>query len=138
MMRLFMDGRYLRTDYHDGISRYSYSLIHAVAAMSDPTVIIHTNAQRELLPDNVDAVEFHAPTSAREPLSALTLNPFPPDLVFSPWQPIGSDGRNFGLILSLYSSSYSRVPLLGLTLVHFIPDVLVSPIQTIGSVGRNF
>lgn len=86
-MRLFMDGRYLRTDYHDGISRYSYSLIHAVAAMSDPTVIIHNNAQRDLLPDNVDAVEFHAPTSAREPLSALTLNHFKPDVVFSRCKP---------------------------------------------------
>ncbi|HIW45499.1 MAG TPA: glycosyltransferase [Candidatus Yaniella excrementigallinarum] len=105
-MRLFMDGRYLRTDYHDGISRYSYSLIHAVAAMSDPTVIIHNNAQRDLLPDNVDAVEFHAPTSAREPLSALTLNHFKPDVVFSPMQTIGSVGRNFGLILTLHDLIY--------------------------------
>ncbi len=105
-MRLFMDGRYLRTDYHDGISRYSYSLIHAVAAMSDPTVLIHNRAQRDLLPDNVNIVEFHAPTSAREPLSAITLNRYKPDIVFSPMQTIGSVGRNFGLILTLHDLIY--------------------------------
>src|SRR5699024_11582189 len=60
----------------------------------------------DLLPDNVDAVEFHAPTSAREPLSALTLNHFKPDVVFSPMQTIGSGGRNFGLILTLHDLIY--------------------------------
>jgi len=106
MMRLFMDGRYLRTDYHDGISRYSYSLIHAVAAISDPTVFIHKYAQRDLLPDNVNVVKIHGPTSVREPLSAMALNHFNPDVVFSPMQTIGSVGRNFGLILTLHDLIY--------------------------------
>lgn len=105
-MRLFMDGRYIRTDYHDGISRFSHSLIHAVAQQTDPTIIIHDGAQRELLPDNVDVVELHAPTSVLEPISAYRLNAFQPDVVFSPMQTIGSVGRKFGLILTLHDLIY--------------------------------
>lgn len=105
-MRFFMDGRYIRTDFHDGISRFSHQLIHAVAQQSDPTVIIHDPAQRELLPDNVDVVELHAPTSVLEPISAHRLNAFQPDVVFSPMQTIGSTGRKFGLILTLHDLIY--------------------------------
>ena len=105
-MRLFMDGRYIRTDFHDGISRFSHSLIHAVAELTTPTVIIHDPAQRALLPDSVDVVEFHAPTSVLEPLSAHKLNAYQPDVVFSPMQTIGSTGRKFGLILTLHDLIY--------------------------------
>ena len=31
-MRLFFDARYIRTDFHDGISRFSHELAHAVFA----------------------------------------------------------------------------------------------------------
>lgn len=105
-MRLFMDGRYIRTDYHDGISRFSHSLIHAVAKQIRPTIMIHDAAQRALLPTNVDVIEIHAPTSVREPLTAYTLNRYAPDVVFSPMQTMGSVGRKFGLILTLHDLIY--------------------------------
>lgn len=105
-MRLFMDGRYMRTDFHDGISRFSHSLIHAVAELLNPTVIIHDPAQQELLPGNVDTVALHPPTSALEPFAARKLNTYQPDVVFSPMQTIGSAGRNFGLILTLHDLIY--------------------------------
>ncbi len=105
-MRLFMDGRYIRLDYHDGISRFSHSLIHAVAQRMRPTVIIHDPRQRELLPEQVDTVTLNAPTSLVEPLAAYKLNAFEPDVVFSPMQTIGSVGRKFGLILTLHDLIY--------------------------------
>lgn len=105
-MRFFMDGRYIRTDYHDGISRFSHSLIHAVARIAPPTVIIHDPAQRALLPEDVDLVELSPPTSVFEPLAARRLNVYRPDVVFSPMQTIGSTGRTFGLILTLHDLIY--------------------------------
>lgn len=105
-MRFFMDGRYIRTDYHDGISRFSHSLIHAVARIAQPTVIIHEPAQHALLPDNVEVVQLSPPTSVLEPLAARRLNAYRPDVVFSPMQTIGSAGRTFGLILTLHDLIY--------------------------------
>ncbi|OAV51825.1 glycosyltransferase [Enteractinococcus helveticum] len=105
-MRFFMDGRYIRTDYHDGISRFSHSLIHAVAQQLRPTVVIHDPKQRELLPEAVDVVMMHDPTSLLEPLAAYKLNAFEPDVVFSPMQTLGSAGRKFGLILTLHDLIY--------------------------------
>ena len=105
-MRFFMDGRYIRTDYHDGISRFSHSLIHAVVQFIRPTIIIHEPAQRALLPEQVDVVQLHHPTSFLEPLAARKLNAYEPDVVFSPMQTIGSTGRNFGLILTLHDLIY--------------------------------
>src|SRR5690625_51469 len=105
-MRFFMDGRYIRTDYHDGISRFSHSLIHAVAEFIQPTVIIHDQAQRALLPEGVETVFLHPPTSLREPLAARRLNAFEPDVVFTPMQTLGSAGRRFGLILTLHDLIY--------------------------------
>src|SRR5699024_1735898 len=93
-------------DFHDGISRFSHSLIHAVAQLTNPTIIIHDSAQRDLLPQNVDVVEFHAPTSVSEPMAALKLNAYQPDVVFSPMQTMGSAGRDFGLILTLHDLIY--------------------------------
>src|SRR5699024_1070296 len=105
-MRLFMDGRYMRTDFHDGISRFSHSLIQAAAELIRPTVILHDPAQEDLVPPNADVVYLHAPTSAMEPLAARKLNAYQPDVVFSPMQTIGSVGRNFGLILTLHDLIY--------------------------------
>src|SRR5690625_840410 len=105
-MRFFMDGRYIRTDYHDGISRFSHSLIHAVAELIQPTVIIHDQAQRALLPEWVETVFLHPRTSLREPLAARRLNAFEPDVVFTPMQTLGSAGRRFGLILTLHDLIY--------------------------------
>src|SRR5699024_9118587 len=96
---------------HDGISRFSHSLIHAVAQQLRPTVIIHDPNQRELLPESVDVVTLHKPTSLIEPIAAYKLNAFEPDVVFSPMQTIGSAGRNFGLILTLHDLIFISIGL---------------------------
>lgn len=112
-MRLLFDARYIRTDFHDGISRYSAELAAAVAALAperdvEIAYLIHDEAQRAFLPDGARALRIHAPTAVREPLTALVLNGYRPDAVFSPMQTIGTLGRRFGLILTLHDTIYYR------------------------------
>jgi glycosyltransferase involved in cell wall biosynthesis len=111
--RLLFDARYIRTDFHDGISRFSAELAEAVAAAApeagvDVVFLIHDDAQRRLLPEGARTLRIHAPTSWREPFTALILNRHRPDVVFSPMQTIGSLGRRFKLILTLHDTIYYR------------------------------
>ncbi|MFZ1360901.1 MAG: glycosyltransferase family 1 protein [Candidatus Saccharimonadales bacterium] len=107
-MKLFFDARYIRTDLHDGISRYSTELGNALARLTPVTFIICDPAQRAVLPKNTNTILIHAPTSAREPLTARTLNRYHPDVVVSPMQTIGSLGRHFKLIVTLHDMIYYR------------------------------
>ncbi|MNH50311.1 UDP-D-galactose:(glucosyl)lipopolysaccharide-1,6-D-galactosyltransferase [compost metagenome] len=108
-MKLLFDARYIRTDFHDGISRYSAELARAVADQhSDTTFIICHADQLKFLPTDAASIMFHEPTSWREPFSALCLNRYQPDVVFSPMQTIGSFGRHFKLILTLHDMIYYR------------------------------
>ncbi|QLD13255.1 glycosyltransferase [Microbacterium oleivorans] len=112
-MRLFFDARYIRTDFHDGISRFSHELAHAVFAAApdagvEVTFIVHDPGQVALLPAGAPTVSLHAPTSVLEPLAALRLNRYRPDVVYSPMQTIGALGRRFGLILTLHDTIYYR------------------------------
>lgn len=112
-MRLLFDARYIRTDFHDGISRFSASLAEALAAEVvergvELAFLIHDDAQRRHLPRGVRTLRIHAPTSPKEPFTALILNRYRPDVVFSPMQTIGSLGRRFGLILTLHDTIYYR------------------------------
>ncbi len=111
-MRLFFDARYIRTDFHDGISRYSQELAHAVAAQApedvEVTFLIHDPAQAAQLPAGARTLRLHAPTSAKEPFTARILNRHRPDVVFSPMQTMGSAGRRFRLILTLHDMIYYR------------------------------
>ena len=112
-MRLLFDARYIRTDFHDGISRYSAELAAELAAAApgrgvEVAFLIHDDAQRAFLPQGARVLRIHAPTALREPLTALLLNRYRPDAVFSPMQTIGSLGRRFGLILTLHDTIYYR------------------------------
>ncbi|QAY59392.1 glycosyltransferase family 1 protein [Microbacterium protaetiae] len=112
-MRLFFDARYIRTDFHDGISRYSADLAAAVFAQApargvEVVFLIWDDAQRMLLPDGARVLKIHAPTALREPLTALILNRYRPDVVFSPMQTMGTVGRRFRLILTLHDTIYYR------------------------------
>ncbi|MDC7804213.1 glycosyltransferase [Sphingomonas sp. BLCC-B65] len=112
-MRLLFDARYIRTDFHDGISRYSAELAAAVAAAAparevDVAFLIHDETQRAFLPSGARVVRIHAPTSVREPFTALLLNRYRPDALFSPMQTIGVLGRRFGVILTLHDTIYYR------------------------------
>lgn len=107
-MLLFFDARYIRTDFHDGISRYSAELGAALAKLTPVTFLICDQAQLKFLPKNAHHILIHAPTSAKEPFTALILNRYHPDVVFSPMQTIGSFGRRFKLILTLHDMIYYR------------------------------
>lgn len=107
-MKLFFDARYIRTDFHDGISRYSTELGNALAKLTPVTFIICDEKQLEKLPDGASYVIIHAPTSAMEPFTARILNDYAPDVVFSPMQTMGAAGRNFKLILTSHDMIYYR------------------------------
>jgi glycosyltransferase involved in cell wall biosynthesis len=105
-LRLFMDARYTRTDFHDGISRYGASLIAACAPLAEVTMVVSDEAQLALLPEGIPWVRATAPTSPAEPFIARQLNPHRPDVVFSPMQTMGSAGREYGLVLTLHDLIY--------------------------------
>ena len=109
-MKIFFDARYIRTDFHDGISRYTTELGNALAALTPVTFIISDQTQLAFLPPNTTHVKIHAPTSPREPLTALRLNTFRPDVVISPLQSMGSIGRRFKLILNQQDMTYYKLP----------------------------
>lgn len=114
-LRLLMDARYTRTDFHDGISRYGASLIEAVARRAavpgeDPVVevsmLISDERQLTLLPEGVPWHRVSGPTSVREPFVARQVARLRPDVVFSPMQTMGSWGRDHALILTLHDLIY--------------------------------
>lgn len=107
-MKLFFDARFIRTDYHDGVSRYCTELGNALARRTKVTFIISSKAQLHFLPADASYVMLHGTTSAREPLSSLFLNRHNPDVVVSPLQTLGSLGRKFKLVLTLHDMIYYK------------------------------
>lgn len=107
-MKIFFDARYIRTDYHDGISRYSTELGRALASLTPITFLIHDKAQIPFLPKNSQCLIIHSPTSIKEASTASLLNRYKPDVVFSPMQTIGASKRKFKLILTLHDMIYYR------------------------------
>lgn len=105
-MKLLFDARYIRTDFHDGVSRYSFEIAHALAKLHPVTFIISKDDQIKLLPQNAKTIKIHAVDSPFEPFTSLVLNKYHPDVVFSPMQTMGSLGRNFKLILTLHDMIY--------------------------------
>lgn len=108
-MKVFFDARYIRTDFHDGISRYSAEMAQALAKLHDDlTFIISDEAQIAHLPRAAKTVRIHRNTSPLELFTARILNRYHPDVVFSPMQTMGSRGRKFKLILTLHDLIYYR------------------------------
>lgn len=108
-MKLLFDARYIRTDYHDGISRYTTELANALARQTPSVIFIVSNkTQLRFLPRGSKHIMLHSVTSWREPLSALWLNRYKPDVVVSPLQTIGSVGRKFKLVLTLHDLIYYK------------------------------
>lgn len=122
-MKLFFDARFIRTDFHDGISRYSTELGNALAALTPVTFIICKTEQKAFLPKDAPTVMLNDPTSSKEPFAAKKLNAFKPDVVFSPMQTLGSSGRQFKLILTLHDLIYYR---------HRMPPRHLSPALRLG------
>lgn len=106
-MRIAVDCRYVRTDRHDGISRYTASLVAELAELHPVTMIVSDPRQLGMLPD-LPSFRVSAPTSVREPLVARQVNRLAPDVVFSPMQTMGTWGRRYGLVLTLHDLIYYR------------------------------
>lgn len=109
-MRLFVDCRYVRTRVHDGISRYTASLVQALTSpqlsgRADVTMLISDPAQLDMLPD-LPHLRISSPTSPLEPFVPRQISPHSPDVVFSPMQTMGSAGRTYPLILTLHDLIY--------------------------------
>lgn len=110
-MRFFFDARYIRTDFHDGISRYTHELALALDKLKPDTVfLISDDAQRKFLPETATCLKIHAVTSWREPFTAFILNKHHPDVVATPLQTMGSLGRKFKLILNQQDLTYYKHP----------------------------
>lgn len=108
-MRIAFDCRYVRTDHHDGISRYTAGLVTELARLHPVTMLVSDPRQLRMLPD----LPWHlvsSPTGPREPLVARQVNRLAPDVVFSPMQTMGSWGRRYRLVLTLHDLIYYRHP----------------------------
>lgn len=110
-MKLLFDARYTRTDYHDGISRYSAELGSALAKITDyVTFLICDEGQKKWFPEDAKFIKIHPGTSIKEPWTARILNKYNPDVVYSPMQTIGTRGRNYISVLTPQDMIYYRHP----------------------------
>ena len=110
-MKILFDCRYTRIGRHDGISRYGASLVSALAKLHPVTMMISDERQLEMLP-NLAWVKGPSPTAFTEPLAALYVNKFEPDVVFTPMQTMGPWGRKFALVTTVHDLIYytNRTP----------------------------
>lgn len=107
-MKIFFDARFIRTDFHDGISRYGAELGNALAEITPITFLICDEKQKKFLPAGAKCILIHSPTSWKETFASLILNKYKPDVVYSPMQTLGALGRNFKLIYTLHDMIYYR------------------------------
>ncbi|HWD61978.1 MAG TPA: glycosyltransferase family 1 protein [Humibacter sp.] len=106
-MKIVFDCRYTRIDRHDGISRYTASLVTELAKLHDVTMLISDHAQLDMLP-SLPWSMASSPTSPLEPLVARQVNKLAPDIVFTPMQTMGSLGRRYRLVLTVHDLIYYR------------------------------
>ena len=110
-MKFYIDARWVRTDYHDGISRYTAGLLQGMQeAGHDFIALIYDDAQLTMLPQGIRYEKVHHPISWRELFLARTLNARGADVVFSPLQVMGFWGRRYKLILTLQDIIYYKHP----------------------------
>lgn len=108
-MKIVVDCRYVTPVRHNGISRYTAGLVHALAALHPLTMLISDEAQLGVLPA-APWIKVSSPTSVREPFVARQVRRLAPDVVFSPMQTMGSWGRRHRLVLTLHDLIYHRHP----------------------------
>ena len=112
-MRILADCRYVRTDHHDGISRYSARITEALGRVAaadghQVTMLISDERQLGLLPDLPWAIG-PSPTSAGEPWVARRINRLGADVVFTPLQTMGTLARRrYRLVKTLHDLIYHR------------------------------
>jgi glycosyltransferase involved in cell wall biosynthesis len=110
-MNMFFDARWIRTDFHDGISRYTAGLVQGLKDNNFPvTYLIHSKEQLKMLPSGIKYIIINNPISIKEFFIAYKLNKLGADVVFSPMQVMGFMGRKYKLILTLQDIIYYRHP----------------------------
>ena len=110
-MNMFFDARWIRTDFHDGISRYTAGLVQGMENNNFPvTYLLHSPEQLKMLPPGIKYVMVNNPVSIKEFFIAFKLNKLGADVVFSPMQVMGFVGRRYKLILTLQDIIYYRHP----------------------------
>lgn len=110
MAGVFFDGRYMRVDFPDGITRFSLGLISLLGQQRDLTVLVDSAEQASLLPEHVKWHRVNPIVSPRELFLGRTLNQLGARLLFSPMQITGAIGRRFKLVLTLHDLIYYRHP----------------------------
>lgn len=110
MAGVFFDGRFMRVDYPDGITRFSLGLIRSLGHQRELTVLVDSREQANLLPPNVNWKLVNPLVSAREFFLGQALNRAGAQLLFSPMQLTGAIGRKFKLVLTLHDLIYYRHP----------------------------
>ena len=108
MDTIHFDARFIRLDYHDGISRFSVELIKALSKDQEVVAIIHDLRQLDFLPKGTNFILVNSPESPAELFIAKKLNKAGAKLVFSPMQVMGSWGRKYKLVLTLHDLIYYR------------------------------
>jgi glycosyltransferase involved in cell wall biosynthesis len=113
-MKIVIDCRYVRFPRHDGISRFTASLVSALSPLLADTesleLLISDERQLTMLPAGLPWHLVSGPTSPREPFVASQVNQLQPDVVFSPMQTMGSLGRRYPLVLTLHDLIYYAHP----------------------------
>ncbi len=108
MIDLCFDGRYIKPDHPDGISRFSLGLIRELSSLCRLTVLVSDQAVADKLPASVRTINLTPVTSPLEFFTARRLNRLGFSLVFSPMQTTSSFSRRFKLILTLHDLIYYR------------------------------
>lgn len=110
MQGLWFDGRYIDPVHPDGISRFSVELIRATLEISELTVMIDSDQQREVLPEHPNLRIYRANKliSLGELTLAKKLNKLGAKVVFSPMQTTVMLGRKFKLVSTLHDLIYYR------------------------------
>ena len=108
MKTLHFDARFIRTDHHDGISRFSVELINEFHKKIEVVAIICDKKQLEFLPKGISFIEVNKPESPKEFFIAKKLNKLGVSFVYSPMQVMGSFGRKYKLVLTLHDLIYYR------------------------------
>ena len=108
MRRIAFDGRFIKPEHPDGISRFSLGLIAQLSKLTPLTVVVCDQKVADKLPAGIEVLWAGAPTSALEMFTALKLNPKGIDVLFSPMQTTSGFGRKFKLVLTLHDLIYYR------------------------------
>lgn len=115
-MKIFFDARWTQFPHHDGISRFGASLVGALAKLTPVTMLVCDRRQLDMLPPDIPYVLVNHPLSPAELRLPAKLNALGADVVYTPFQIMGSRGRRYKLIFTLHDVIYYKYPFAPTTL----------------------